>query len=253
MRTTFGVCLIFLALFCRKGESSCINVLSEEEQKCAEPLHMDAQDVLNFILSNSEDPKFEKYMKCVWTKWNYVDKHGNILYNNLHYSCDVLPWQILRICQDMEEYIARTRLSFEKAVRYCEKHPPHAQTPLLGEGRCVNILSQEEKECAAPLDLGAKEILGFIFANSEDPKFAQYVKCVWTKWNYVNKYGDILYDNLYQSCDVLPWKILRICQNEENYIARTRLSFEKAIKYCQKNPPRVQTPVAVRKCIVENR
>ncbi|KAF5291614.1 hypothetical protein FQA39_LY14336 [Lamprigera yunnana] len=76
------------------------------------------------------------------------------------------------------------------------------------DGMCINVLSNEEQECAGPLNLKAFKILRLYDMDSDDDNFKDYVSCVWLKWNYVDGAGRIQYKNLRESQELL-WNINR--------------------------------------------
>ncbi|KAK4878083.1 hypothetical protein RN001_010589 [Aquatica leii] len=228
----------------------CANFLSEVETQCATPLNLNATSVIEFYQADSEDQKFVQYLNCVWLKWNYVNKNGVIIYRNLIKS-DSLPWQISRFCQDVVQYITQMRIDFQKAAKYCKKNRPSVESPFTTKSRCGNPLSEKEQECATPLNLDATSIIELYRADSEDLTFVQYLNCVWLKLDYIDENGVILYNNLINSND-LPWQISRICHDVYQYLLQLISDYQEAAKHCEQNPPKVENPMTVKRCIAHN-
>ncbi|KAF5290283.1 hypothetical protein FQR65_LT11617 [Abscondita terminalis] len=135
MKAKVFVLLVCVIINFKKIESRCGNILSNEEKECATPLNLDATSIWEMYQSDSKDANFEKYLNCVWLKWNYVDKNGVILYENLKKS-DALDWQMSRICEDVIQFILQLRIDFQKAAEYCEKNRPNVETPATVR-RCI--------------------------------------------------------------------------------------------------------------------
>ncbi|KAF5299808.1 hypothetical protein FQR65_LT09329 [Abscondita terminalis] len=116
---------------------------------------------------------------------------------------------------------------------------------------CINVLNDEEKECATPLNLDADSIWDMYESDSKNLNFEKYLNCVWLKWGYVDKHGTIMYENLKKS-NGLGWRISRICQDVGQLIEQLKIDFQKSANYCEKNRPVIETPATVRRCIAKN-
>ncbi|KAB0790358.1 hypothetical protein PPYR_11878 [Photinus pyralis] len=120
------------------------------------------------------------------------------------------------------------------------------------ECMCIlNTLDADEKACADPLNLDGDAILNFYQTNSDSPIFADYINCIFPKWNFAASDGTILFDNIIASDD-LPWFIARMCQDVVNLIIKEREEYRKSAIYCKKHPPVIVTAATVRKCIADN-
>ncbi|KAB0790359.1 hypothetical protein PPYR_11877 [Photinus pyralis] len=119
------------------------------------------------------------------------------------------------------------------------------------DGRCANILSDEEQACAKPLKLDATSVLEFYQSRSDSTIFSEYINCVWVKWNFINENGEILFKNI-MTANGLPWKISRICEDVGQLIEKAEKEFKNSVKYCAKNPPVPATAISVMRCIDKN-
>ena len=120
--------IVTTLMFCvLKVEMFCIFNLSSDEQACATPLKLNSSSVLEFYNTNSENPLFAEYLKCIWLKWNFITQDGVILYENIEQSTS-LPWYISRICEDVASLITQAQLDFKKSAIYCKQHPPAVAT-----------------------------------------------------------------------------------------------------------------------------
>ncbi|KAK5649771.1 hypothetical protein RI129_000800 [Pyrocoelia pectoralis] len=116
---------------------------------------------------------------------------------------------------------------------------------------CINVLTNDEKPCAQPLNLDANSVLDFYQSNSQSPIFAEYLKCTWLTWNFVTKDGQILYNNVKES-KMLPWVISHFCEDVGSLTRKAEREYKQAAIYCENNPPAIATPLSVRQCIVDN-
>ncbi|KAB0790360.1 hypothetical protein PPYR_15275, partial [Photinus pyralis] len=116
---------------------------------------------------------------------------------------------------------------------------------------CINILSEDEKPCARPLNLDADSVLDFYQTNSQSPVFAEYLNCIWLARNFVNKDGTISYENI-KASKSLPWEISHFCEDVITLTRKAQQEYKQAAIYCENNPPAAATPLTVRQCIVDN-
>ncbi|KAF5291615.1 hypothetical protein FQA39_LY14337 [Lamprigera yunnana] len=136
MIAKFSVCLLAVCLFIRRSDAMCANILNEEEKQCAEPRGLDADKIMAYYQADADNENFRAYLSCIWTKWNYVNKSGAILYENLLKS-DNLPWEMARLCEDKNDLERKAKVAFLKAVNHCKANPPAEQTPF-SVRRCIS-------------------------------------------------------------------------------------------------------------------
>lgn len=102
--------------------------LYEEEQTCAESLHLNATSILDFYQTNSDKPIFAQYLNCTFANLNFFTSDGTILFDNIIGS-DNLPWFMARTCEDVVSLIEKAIKEFREAAIYCKAHPPAIITP----------------------------------------------------------------------------------------------------------------------------
>ncbi|XP_031347669.1 uncharacterized protein LOC116174033 [Photinus pyralis] len=119
------------------------------------------------------------------------------------------------------------------------------------DGSCMNVLNEEEEACAAPLELDAPSVYQFYTRDSNNPKFGEYLACVWAKWNWLAGDGSIRFSTIRESSS-LAWRISRMCVDDGFVIKRRRDDFKRSVTYCEEHMPEITSPLAVRKCISEN-
>ncbi|KAF5299809.1 hypothetical protein FQR65_LT09330 [Abscondita terminalis] len=258
MITKLSAVLLCAFLNFQKIESRCWRILTIQEIECSMLLDLNTNLIPETYASDTHDPKFGKFLDCVWLKWNYVDSDGVILYENLIQSND-LNWRATKVCHNNYSYGDSERISFQKAVKYCEKNPPSVENPTTVrkcinqkvESRCGYHLTDIESECAESLHLDSNSILELYRSDSNDLQFQEYLKCVFLKWNYVDEKGAIQYENLKKS-NSLAWQMSRICHDIYQYLLQMRFDFKRAVDYCEKNRPVIENPSTIRRCIAEN-